>query len=590
MVTIVDALTVTLGLDASGFTKGQAEARLNLKRTSDEATKVAGDMEARGKQAAEFFSQVKTEALGLIGVLLGAGGLTEFVKNTTNSLADLGRAARDIGETSGRLQAFTNIIAANGGTAEGATQSLQNYANAIQRFKEFGAGDIMKWLAPIGGNLSDTPIEAYLKFQKYVEENAGTPGGVQKIIQEGLGLGYDIGTINAALQLRTLTEAVKEFGTALDHVPSDENVAKMTQLQKDFITLRQHIVNLAETTLAANSGPLDQFVKWMTELVDKEPGVAAGLAVVAGYLTVIAGLNFGTLMLLLARLVPVLGMALALKGDSGPDVVPGQPSGWDPTGQNRSLGTIIGDWWRDNMPASLGGGGASPSLLNPREQARLAGIRDQLSTDLGISKEAASGLVSNLYAESGVRGINERGVPEGTGGFGWAQWTGSRRKEFMAYAQAHHLDPASDAANYGFLVEELRTKYPQVLAQLRAGKITAQQAANIVFSGYESGGDPGLEHNRAGHVANADQISRFSGAPAPAAGSTLVPSPAARPSSGLPAAGGAPGAAGAGGAGTSVNIGSIVVNTQATDSRTISRDIGKALSDELVTQGNRGLQ
>ena len=75
-----------------------------------------------------------------------------------------------------------------------------------------------------------------------------------------------------------------------------------------------------------------------------------------------------------------------------------------------------------------------------------------------------------------------------------------------------------------------------------------------------------------------------------AAGSTLVPSPAARLSSGLPAAGGAPGAAGAGGAGTSVNIGSIVVNTQATDSRTISRDIGKALSDELVTQGNRGLQ
>ena len=270
MPTLVDSLVVSLGLDASGFTKGQAEARLNLKRTSDEATKVAGDMEARGKQAAEFFSQVKTEALGLIGVLLGAGGLTEFVKNTTNSLADLGRAARDIGETSGRLNAFTQIIAANGGTAEGATQSLQNYANAIQRFKEFGTGDIMKWLAPIGGNLSDTPIETFLKFQKYVEENAGTPGGVQKIIQEGLGLGYDMGTINASLQLRTLTEAIKQLGDALQRAPSDEDIKKATELQHAWINLEQQAQKLGRTIYSDLEPALLDIVKEFDQLLHGE--------------------------------------------------------------------------------------------------------------------------------------------------------------------------------------------------------------------------------------------------------------------------------------------------------------------------------
>ena len=128
-----------------------------------------------------------------------------------------------------------------------------------------------------------------------------------------------------------------------------------------------------------------------------------------------------------------------------------------------------------------------PGQMNlPQAQTeRGAGIRDRLATDLGISKDQAAGVVGNLQAESGLQAINEKRplIPGSRGGFGWAQWTGPRRTEFEAYAKEHNLDPKSDEANYGFLVQELKND-PKLLAQIRGAK-TAGEAARITEAGYE---------------------------------------------------------------------------------------------------------
>lgn len=192
------------------------------------------------------------------------------------------------------------------------------------------------------------------------------------------------------------------------------------------------------------------------------------------------------------------------------------------------------------MQSQSGGGGPAPSFwespwdwtkrrlgFGPTNgggatDQRKAQIRDQLASDLGISPTAASGIVSNLNAESGIQGINEKNpvVPGSRGGFGWAQWTGSRRRDFEAWAAKRGLDPSSDEANYGFLVDELKNRYPAILAQLRSGKISATEAANIFFA-YESGGAAELEKNRAGHVGQAESISKL-----PASGQAMKPNPA----------------------------------------------------------------
>jgi hypothetical protein len=144
---------------------------------------------------------------------------------------------------------------------------------------------------------------------------------------------------------------------------------------------------------------------------------------------------------------------------------------------------------------------------------RQASVRDQLSQRLGISQAAASGIVSNLNAESGIAGINEINPKSGQGGFGWAQWTNTqgspRRDAFEAYAARMGLSPASDEANMGYLVEELTNKYPQVLAQLRRGDISAREAADIVARGYIVPPSDKI----AGHVAGAEGINQLPSPP-----------------------------------------------------------------------------
>ncbi len=88
------------------------------------------------------------------------------------------------------------------------------------------------------------------------------------------------------------------------------------------------------------------------------------------------------------------------------------------------------------------------------------GIMRLLMADFGLSDEEAAAIVGNLGHESGgFKFLQELKpmVPGSKGGWGWAQWTGPRRRSFEAYCARNNLDPASDKANYGWLFVELTT-------------------------------------------------------------------------------------------------------------------------------------
>ena len=571
MANVVDALTVTLGLDAKAFKAGIDQAKTDQKALRDESAKTATELEARGKQAAQFFSSVKNEALGLMGVLLGGKGLESFARNATTELAALGREARNIGIAVPELAAFRNMVERNGGSAEAATSSFRNLTDEMERFKVFGTSSLIPYLSPIGGERGDSAMQTYMKFVKFAQDHKDDVSLINLI---GKGLGFDQGSIDTAKSgiaevNRQLAESYK-LG-----VPTEEMVKRMQEMQSALIGLGQAGKGAGNIMLAQIAPGLTAVAKGLSDIVANDPKALVAMAAITGYLVTIAGLNFGAVTAFLARLFPTVALPLALSGDTAQNPEARIP--YDPV-TNPNLfdrNGAVGQWWSRTMPSWMGGASsgasssATPSLLNLQEQQRIAGIRDSLMNDLGISKEAAAGIMSNLWAESGVRGINEKNptVPGSRGGFGWAQWTGPRRDAFEAWSKAKGLDPASDEANYGFLVQELKTKYPRILQQLQAGKITPYEAANVFYQ-YESGGDPGLEKNRAGHVVNADQIAGFT----PPAGSRFAPATA--------------GAA----APSSVTIGSVVVNTSSGDGRGIARDIRGALADELTTQANRGLQ
>jgi hypothetical protein len=141
------------------------------------------------------------------------------------------------------------------------------------------------------------------------------------------------------------------------------------------------------------------------------------------------------------------------------------------------------------------------ALSNPR----VAGITQRLAQDLGLTTDQALGIVSNLWQESKLQGINEEHplIPGSRGGFGWAQWTGPRRDQFDQFVQANHLDPTSDEANYKFLVNDLTKNFGGVLDSVR--RSANPVAAATAFFPYESGNALMLQHTLPAHTALARQ-------------------------------------------------------------------------------------
>ncbi|MCA0424957.1 MAG: phage tail-type lysozyme domain-containing protein [Proteobacteria bacterium] len=86
-------------------------------------------------------------------------------------------------------------------------------------------------------------------------------------------------------------------------------------------------------------------------------------------------------------------------------------------------------------------------------------IMRALVRELAVHKYAAAAVVGNLAHETAGFTLMQEVKPVvagSRGGYGWAQWTGPRRKQFEAWCAARGLKPSSYEGNLGFLLHELR--------------------------------------------------------------------------------------------------------------------------------------
>lgn len=113
--------------------------------------------------------------------------------------------------------------------------------------------------------------------------------------------------------------------------------------------------------------------------------------------------------------------------------------------------------------------------------------------DLNLTNVHVAGMFGNFGVETGkFKHMQEiQPVVAGSrGGYGWAQWTGPRRKEFEEWCRLNGQTPYTDEANYAFVVHELRNKENKALVQLRK-TTTVKAAAETFMALYER---PGVPH------------------------------------------------------------------------------------------------
>jgi hypothetical protein len=127
--------------------------------------------------------------------------------------------------------------------------------------------------------------------------------------------------------------------------------------------------------------------------------------------------------------------------------------------------------------------------------AKAPGIMEKLIADFGLKDFQAAGIVGNIGEEcDGFREMQEKKplIPGSKGGFGWAQWTGSRRTKFELFCSTNGLSPFSDAANYGYLKDELNDSQKEARDAVR--KTPNLSKAVRIFEATFEKAKAGLEH------------------------------------------------------------------------------------------------
>lgn len=117
---------------------------------------------------------------------------------------------------------------------------------------------------------------------------------------------------------------------------------------------------------------------------------------------------------------------------------------------------------------------------------KVASIAPRLIVALALTKNQAAGVLGNIGHETaGFALLREVGARPGQGGYGWGQWTGARRAEYLRFCG--NRDWRGDEPNMAFLVQELLTTENRALGALRRTE-TVEDATRVFAELYERPG------------------------------------------------------------------------------------------------------
>jgi Phage tail lysozyme len=698
MATVIDALVVTLGLDATKFTQGQKDSSAALKKTKDEADRTAKEMQAGGKKAGEFFGGIKTQVVGLLGVFTAGVGIKSFIQSIVGTDAAVGRMAKNVGMATDEFSAWQSVAERSGGSAGGMAGSIRNLSQQVQQLAITGNSSIIPFLNAAHVNLQKFFDQSTPMSEKLLELSDAFKGmDAAKAQALGAGMGLDEGTINVLMKGRDAVRALLAEQEKIGHA-NEADAAAAIRLQSAWTSLSQASSDLGRKLLteaapflemmsnallrlsewAAKHRPMVEATFWglaaavtafAAVLAAPVAGIAAlaaaiGIAVtaigilyddwktwidggesafggfwqffadkwksvsgivlpifaslkavfvdfvngVADALNLVYTLFFGTsgqirtawgalvgdlgkyftdFVGLIEKLGPALLSAFKAAFASAFGWVTGRAKAvWDaitgkhsdsPAGEAApDAAPSSGGGWFSRMAAHLGVGGSSAAAppMTADQHASAAQDIAQL-VGMGWTKEQATGIAANIQRESGGNGA---ATGDSGQAYGLAQWHPDRQAAFAKWS-GHDIRQSTHAEQVAFINEEMRNGSERAAGLALSRSTSATDAAAIVSARYERPADAAGEAQRRAAIAN-----------------SLVLAGGAAPDPSLATGAGAQVAAnrGAGSNSTStssneVNIGSVTVNTQATDAQGVAKGLKTAVHSQFAAQMNYGL-
>lgn len=295
MPTIIDELVIQLGLDASKFTAGQKAAMESFKKAQDDSVSRAKVIEAAGARASQFFTKLRTEALGFAALLIGGRGLKEFVEHVTVTDAAVGRLAKTMDLSGAELSRWRTAAYLAGGSSEGITTSLQGLTSEIQSFQLTGQSSLLPYLNQLGTGFTDANGKVKTATQLYLDvADALSKLDPARAAEFGKALHLDNDGINLIIRGRQELQRLLNTAARLNPV-TNENIDLAGKLQRGFRELETSTESYGRALLEDLSPALETSLGWLTRVFEyatkardafrKEGGLAGSVGRLWDYFT-----------------------------------------------------------------------------------------------------------------------------------------------------------------------------------------------------------------------------------------------------------------------------------------------------------------
>lgn len=306
MATVIDSLIVTLGLDNKDFQQGMKDTEKGLSDTRKKTDRVGKQIAASGKDAAEFFGQMQRSAIKFFAVLTAGKGLINFTRDVVSTGANLSRLSKNLNISADTMHRWGKASEMNGGSMEGFLGTLQNLNNQVTEIFMKGDSAITPYLRQLGVSVTDAagkakPLTAVLGDIADATEKA-FPDRQQRYayLQQ---MGFDEGTINliakggkelratlAAQQGFSQKDADAAYKAEQTWLKAQQRLEKMTRdlvikVLPSLERLAESFVKMTEVIIP----PLSKAVEIFAELDEKTDGWSTSLILALATLRLLGG-------------------------------------------------------------------------------------------------------------------------------------------------------------------------------------------------------------------------------------------------------------------------------------------------------------
>lgn len=306
MATVIDSLIVTLGLDNKDFQKGMKDTEKGLSDTRKNTDRVGKQIAASGKDAAEFFGQMQRSAIKFFAVLTAGKGLINFTRDVVSTGANLSRLSKNLNISADTMHRWGKASELNGGSMEGFLGTLQNLGSQVTEIFMKGDSAITPYLRQLGVSVTD----AVGKAKPLTDILADIADSTEKAFPDRQQrysylkqMGFDEGTINliakggkelrstlAAQQGFSQKDADAAYRAEQTWIKAQQRLEKLTRelvikVLPSLERLAESFVKMAEVIIP----PMSKAVEIFAELDEKTDGWSTSLILALATLRLLGG-------------------------------------------------------------------------------------------------------------------------------------------------------------------------------------------------------------------------------------------------------------------------------------------------------------